>query len=90
MDSKRSVIIQFWLPPTFPAFLIPANETRFLSLLLGMSLPEAIAAAAGRGLQPTTEPLPEAGEGMHHFTLVMDNMVVPLAVRIGEVPRVMH
>lgn len=82
--SPQKVITGFYLPPTFPDWLIPDNETKFLAHLIGMSLTEAIANAAARGLQPSTEVLLGHGQDMHHFTLIMDGMVVPLAVRLSD------
>lgn len=84
------VIKAIALPPTFPLFMVPANEHAFMRGLIGMSLHEALAQAAARGIQPTTKPLPQVRPSAHSFCVVVDHLMIPWCVLLGEHTRVLH
>lgn len=95
--SSQKVITALFLPDTFPAWLLPGNETNFLKGLIGMSLPDAVAVCTQRGLQPVSAPFSSemaekwGDKNLHTFSLVFNGIVVPFAARVNVLkPRVVH
>lgn len=84
-------IIRVFLAPSFPPLLVPENERQFVNGLKGMRLNEAIAVCVQRGMNPLCKPLRCLGDDVYTFSLDIDGLLIPFAVRVAEAPaRVVH
>lgn len=87
---KLMTIQRFLLPTTFPSSFVPDAERHFMRNMIGRSLADATAQAAARGLQPSVSPLPTVHPDAHAFTVVVQGLVIPWCVILGETQVVVH
>ena len=77
-------IIEFWLPETFPDFMVPDAIANFCEQMHGEDFSYAFIKAQQQGYKPSTKPLPHFGDNIHGFGLVFDGLVIPLIVKLEE------
>ena len=78
------VILEWGLPPTFPAFMVPEEVGEFACEFTGRLLFFAFAYADELGWLPLLQALPHIAPNCVGFGLTVGGLGVPLMVKVGH------